>query len=105
MYISPSSAKSYEIKIQKNCKNFTWSSGNQYDMKGKCLNLKSIKQIILINKNSAIYTNLDFYIKINSDSSAPKYFSGVVKINGTSNFTTPSGLKTIIPTGKMVVSY
>lgn len=105
MYIGPESAKNYETRIQKQCKSFTWSSTNPFDMKDKCLNLKSIKQSVLINKNSAIYTSLDSWIKINSKSSAPKYFSGVVKISGTTNFTTPSGLNTIIPIGKVIVNY
>lgn len=105
MHIDPNRAKQYEKTIAKNCKDFTWSTDNPFDMKGKCYKLKTVKQIVLLSQSSGIYINGESWIKIKSKGSAPKYFSGVVKINGTNKFTTPEGLITIIPMGQVVVHY
>lgn len=107
MYVNPSLAKQYEIMIQKNCDNIAWlwSAENPFDLNGKCIRLRAFEQKVLLSQQSAIYTYQDSWVKITSKKSVPKYFSGVIKIIGTSKFKIPEGLETIIPSGKVIVNY
>ena len=109
-YVSASKALEIERKIQSACGNnisysFMISTANPYELSGKCIEVSRLEQKVLLNQQNAIFQFGKNYIKVSDTSSIRTSLTGVIKINGTTNFKTPEGLTTVISTGKVIVSY